>query len=128
MNDSWVHGEPVIRPDHAAFIVMGGTLILKHHYEAPDWSEWNRNYYGTTMAESDDAGFPYFAAFLRATSLPVQHLTPMIYPAEVMPPMARRIIRTILSISRQYWVLASMVERRRWWAPIWRIGMVCGRR
>ena len=61
--DNWLKGEPVILSSHAAFIVMGATLILNHHYYGEDWQEQNRNYYGVTMAETDDMGAPYFAAF-----------------------------------------------------------------
>ena len=56
-------GEPVIRTSHAAFVVMGATLILNHHYHGEGWVDQNKNYYGVTMAETDDMGSPYFAAF-----------------------------------------------------------------
>lgn len=61
--DHWVKGEPVIRSSHSAFIVMGATMILNHHFDGDGWDEQNRNYYGITMAETDDMGAPYFAAF-----------------------------------------------------------------
>ena len=61
--DHWVKGEPVIRASHAAFIVMGATMILNHHYYGTGWDEQNLNYYGITMAETDDMGAPYFAGF-----------------------------------------------------------------
>ena len=56
-------GEPVIRTSHAAFVVMGATMILNHHYYGEGWVDQNKNYYGVTMAETDDMGSPYFAAF-----------------------------------------------------------------
>ncbi|MGF1759594.1 hypothetical protein L4D76_16955 [Photobacterium sagamiensis] len=61
--DDWLKGEPVILSKHAAFIVMGGTLVLEHHFKDPDWKEQNNNYYAVTQAASDDLGSPYFAAF-----------------------------------------------------------------
>ncbi|MGF1758227.1 hypothetical protein L4D76_09830 [Photobacterium sagamiensis] len=61
--DSWLEGEPVINASHSAFIVMGGTLILEHHFDDPQWKEQNDNYYAVTQAETDDLGSPYFAAF-----------------------------------------------------------------
>ena len=42
---------------------MGATMILNHHYYGAGWDEQNLNYYGITMAETDDMGAPYFAAF-----------------------------------------------------------------
>ncbi|MCW8834186.1 MAG: hypothetical protein OQK09_07950 [Colwellia sp.] len=56
-------GEPTIKSSHSAFIVMGGSMILRHHFEDPDWNEQNRNYYALTRAAGDDLGAPYFAAF-----------------------------------------------------------------
>ncbi len=61
--DHWLKGEAVIRAGHSAFIVMGGTLILKHHAEDAGWAAFNRNYYAATMAETDDMGAPYFGGF-----------------------------------------------------------------
>ncbi|WP_440877323.1 hypothetical protein [Thalassotalea sp. PLHSN55] len=61
--NEWLTGEPVILPSHSAFIIMGGSMILRHHFDDPDWQEQNTNYYGVTMAASDDLGAPYFAAF-----------------------------------------------------------------
>ncbi|WOH38708.1 hypothetical protein RI844_05700 [Thalassotalea fonticola] len=59
----WLLNEPVIRASHSAFIIMGGTMILRHHFDDPDWNEQNRNYYAATRAAGDDLGAPYFAAF-----------------------------------------------------------------
>ncbi len=61
--DHWLKGEPVILASHSAFIIMGGSMILKHHFDDADWSQQNRNYYAVTMAASDELGAPYFAAF-----------------------------------------------------------------
>ena len=61
--DYWLASEPVIRASHSAFIVMGSSMILRHHYDEPGWAEQNRNYYAVTCAASDDLGAPYFAAF-----------------------------------------------------------------
>ncbi|MGF1758226.1 hypothetical protein L4D76_09825 [Photobacterium sagamiensis] len=61
--DNWLEGEPVILASHAAFIVMGGTLVLEHHFDDPKWKAQNNNYYAVTQAETDDLGAPYFAAF-----------------------------------------------------------------
>lgn len=61
--DNWLAGEPVIKASHSAFIVMGATLILNHHYSGSGWKEQNQNYYGATMAATDDMGAPYFGAF-----------------------------------------------------------------
>ncbi len=61
--NEWLIGEPVILPSHSAFIIMGGSMILRHHFEDADWSEQNKNYYGVTMAAGDDLGAPYYAAF-----------------------------------------------------------------
>ncbi|MGF1735502.1 hypothetical protein [Photobacterium satsumensis] len=61
--DHWLEGEPVIKPSHAAFVVMGGTLVLKHHADDAGWKEQNNNYYALTQAVTDDLGSPYFAAF-----------------------------------------------------------------
>ncbi|GAA4872673.1 hypothetical protein [Ferrimonas pelagia] len=61
--DNYIKGEPVIMASHAAFIVMGATLILNHHFYGDGWVDQNHNYYGLTMAETDDMGAPYFAAF-----------------------------------------------------------------
>ncbi|MCQ1060480.1 hypothetical protein LRP52_37475 [Photobacterium sp. ZSDE20] len=61
--DDYLKGEPVIKASQSAFIIMGATMILNHHYYDDGWKEQNRNYYGLTMAETDDMGVPYFAAF-----------------------------------------------------------------
>ncbi|GAA4890050.1 hypothetical protein [Ferrimonas pelagia] len=61
--DNWVVGEPVILASQAAFIINGATLILNHHFDGAGWIDQNTNYYGATMATTDDDGFPYFAAF-----------------------------------------------------------------
>ncbi len=61
--DHWLSGEPVIKASHSAFIIMGATMILRHHFEDPDWQQQNQNYYAITKAASDDLGAPYFAAF-----------------------------------------------------------------
>ena len=61
--DQWLAGEPVIKPSHAAFVVMGGTLVLKHHADDAGWKEQNNNYFALTQAVTDDLGSPYFAAF-----------------------------------------------------------------
>ncbi|SHI09456.1 hypothetical protein [Ferrimonas marina] len=61
--DRWLQGEPVILASHAAFIVNGATLILNHHFDGEGWLAQNRNYYGVTMAATDEMGAPYFAAF-----------------------------------------------------------------
>jgi hypothetical protein len=61
--DYWLAGEPVIKASHSAFIVMGSSMILRHHYEDAGWNEQNLNYYAATCAASDDLGAPYFAAF-----------------------------------------------------------------
>ena len=61
--DYWLEGEPVIKASHSAFIVMGGTLVLEHHFDDPKWKAQNNNYFAVTQAETDDLGAPYFAAF-----------------------------------------------------------------
>ncbi|MCW8834489.1 MAG: hypothetical protein OQK03_14330, partial [Colwellia sp.] len=61
--DEWLLGEPVILSSHSAFIIMGGSMILRHHFEDTDWKQQNKNYYGVTMAAGDDLGAPYYAAF-----------------------------------------------------------------
>ena len=61
--DHYLAGEPVIKPSHAAFVVMGGTLVLKHHADDAGWKAQNNNYYALTQAVTDDLGSPYFAAF-----------------------------------------------------------------
>ncbi|MCG7585554.1 carbohydrate binding domain-containing protein [Photobacterium sp. OFAV2-7] len=66
--DDWVKGEPVIKRSHSAFIVMGGTLILEHHFDDAGWKQQNNNYYAITQAETDDLGSPYFAAFSAGNS------------------------------------------------------------
>ena len=55
--------QPVIKSSHSGFIVMGGPLILEHHYSDPSWSAHNENYYALTQSETDEMGFPYFAGF-----------------------------------------------------------------
>ncbi len=61
--DNWLLGEPVIKASHSVFIIMGGTMILKHHFSDPAWREQNHNYYAITKAATDDLGAPYFAGF-----------------------------------------------------------------
>ncbi|MGF1682730.1 hypothetical protein [Photobacterium minamisatsumaniensis] len=55
--------QPVIMSSHSAFIIMGGPLILDHHFNGSAWSEQNHNYYALTQSETDELGLPYFAAF-----------------------------------------------------------------
>ncbi len=66
--DYWLAGEPVIKASHSAFIVMGSSMILRHHYEDAGWDEQNRNYYAVSCAAGDDLGTPYFAAFSAGSS------------------------------------------------------------
>ncbi|WP_146157084.1 hypothetical protein [Photobacterium rosenbergii] len=61
--DHYLAGEPVIKSSHAAFVVMGGTLVLKHHADDAGWKAQNNNYYALSQAVTDDLGSPYFAAF-----------------------------------------------------------------
>ncbi|WOH38725.1 hypothetical protein RI844_05785 [Thalassotalea fonticola] len=61
--NEWLINEPVILPSHSAFIIMGGSMILRHHFEDPNWRQQNKNYYAVTMAAGDDLGAPYYAAF-----------------------------------------------------------------
>ncbi|WP_345335433.1 hypothetical protein [Ferrimonas pelagia] len=61
--DNWLLGEPVIMASHAAFIVNGATLILNHHFDGEGWKDQNHNYFGITMAATDEMGAPYFGAF-----------------------------------------------------------------
>ncbi|WP_087019607.1 hypothetical protein [Thaumasiovibrio subtropicus] len=61
--DDYLNGEPVIRADNAAFIVMGAPLILDHHFSDSGWSTMSHNYYALTQSVTDDEGFPYLAAF-----------------------------------------------------------------
>ena len=70
--DHWLEGEPVIKASHSAFIVMGGTLILAHHAEDPEWKQFNENYYAISQAETDDLGSPYFAAFSAGNNTAVE--------------------------------------------------------
>ena len=55
--------QPVIKSSHSAFIIMGGPLILDHHFNGKSWAEQNNNYYALTQSETDDMGFTYFAGF-----------------------------------------------------------------
>ena len=60
--DDWLKDEPVMKSDHAAFIIFGGALILKHH-RTGGWLDLYRNYYACSMAAGDDMGAPFFTAF-----------------------------------------------------------------
>ncbi|PSU33827.1 hypothetical protein [Photobacterium lutimaris] len=55
--------QPVIKSSHSAFIIMGGPLILDHHFHGKSWAEQNNNYYALTQSETDELGFTYFAGF-----------------------------------------------------------------
>ncbi|PSW16649.1 hypothetical protein C9J01_06540 [Photobacterium rosenbergii] len=55
--------QPVIKSSHSAFIIMGGPLILDHHFNGKSWAEQNNNYYALTQSETDELGFNYFAGF-----------------------------------------------------------------
>jgi hypothetical protein len=66
--DYWLASEPVIKASHSAFIVMGSSMILRHHNDEPGWDEQNRNYYAVSCAAGDDLGSPYFAAFSAGSS------------------------------------------------------------
>lgn len=55
--------QPVIKSSHSAFIIMGGPLILEHHYSDKAWAEQNHNYYALTQAETDEIGLAYFGGF-----------------------------------------------------------------
>ncbi|AJR05220.1 hypothetical protein C9J03_16315 [Photobacterium gaetbulicola] len=55
--------QPVIKSSHSAFIIMGGPLILDHHFHGKSWAEQNNNYYALTQSETDEMGFTYFAGF-----------------------------------------------------------------
>lgn len=55
--------QPVIKSSHSAFIIMGGPLILDHHFNGKSWAEQNNNYYALTQSETDEMGFTYFAGF-----------------------------------------------------------------
>ncbi|MGR5063537.1 hypothetical protein [Photobacterium sp. DNB22_13_2] len=55
--------QPVIKSSHSAFIIMGGPLILDHHFHDKSWAEQNNNYFALTQSETDEMGFTYFAGF-----------------------------------------------------------------
>ncbi|MGR5143029.1 hypothetical protein ACQKPX_15240 [Photobacterium sp. DNB23_23_1] len=55
--------QPVIKSSHSAFIIMGGPLILDHHFNGKSWAKQNNNYYALTQSETDEMGFTYFAGF-----------------------------------------------------------------
>ncbi|MGF1792224.1 hypothetical protein L4D21_16605 [Photobacterium profundum] len=55
--------QPVIKSSHSAFIIMGGPLILDHHFSGESWSEQNHNYYALTQSETDELGLSYFGGF-----------------------------------------------------------------
>ncbi|MBK1790463.1 Ig domain-containing protein [Persicirhabdus sediminis] len=61
--DYYLADEPTLKASHAAFVVLGGAMILNQHQDEASWLVEHDNYYSTSMAEGDDMGAPYFTAF-----------------------------------------------------------------